>query len=483
MKKITITILMCLMLLLVGCTASSSFSLSINQLTIEIGESTFLPVTLKNLKIEELVITSSEVDIIQIEGMTIYAQDIGSTTLTITWEDQSATLEVTVTPVRAHLFMTSTILEVGKSLKIMILNFTDPEEFVWTIDKPLVSLNEFYVVNALSPGTVTISVTHKNDPTITGSLMLSIIPALPTLYTSSNLLEIGDEVQLLIDDSTHHDPELFNWTLSDPTILQLNNYYQVKALQEGSCTITITLKTNELVTAALTIIISNTNISTNPTTEPITGPLYVKAINGTGVVQAGEILNIEILGQLDPYHYRYQSSDSTIVGITDIGTVFGIKPGIAKIYVISKDDQNIRGTLTVTVEGTPNVNYSERLIAAGLSEEGYVEGYNNTNKFGEWFEYPNVAWCAIFVSWCSNQAGIGIDIIPKYSSVSYGMIWFQQHELFQFKENYIPKAGDIIFFASDGASHTGIVVTCDETRVYTIEGNTGNGVHQRNYDL
>ena len=51
------------------------------------------------------------------------------------------------------------------------------------------------------------------------------------------------------------------------------------------------------------------------------------------------------------------------------------------------------------------------------------------------------------------------------------------------KEEYQPKAGDLIIFSSNGASHIGIVVRSDETTVYTIEGNTGNMVAQRSYPL
>lgn len=49
-----------------------------------------------------------------------------------------------------------------------------------------------------------------------------------------------------------------------------------------------------------------------------------------------------------------------------------------------------------------------------------------------------------------------------------------------------PASGSIIFFDwnLDGTSdHVGIVEKCENGRVYTVEGNSGNAVNQRNYDI
>ena len=96
---------------------------------------------------------------------------------------------------------------------------------------------------------------------------------------------------------------------------------------------------------------------------------------------------------------------------------------------------------------------------------------------------PNAAWCAMFVSWCANQAGISTNIIPKYASCALGRQWFESRGQFKYKESYTPKAGDIIFFLSNGASHTGLVIACSGGTVYTIEGNTSNKVAKRYYSL
>ena len=47
-----------------------------------------------------------------------------------------------------------------------------------------------------------------------------------------------------------------------------------------------------------------------------------------------------------------------------------------------------------------------------------------------------------------------------------------------------PKVGDQIFFGTVGnETHTGLVYKVDSANVYTIEGNTSNGVYRRTYTL
>ncbi len=64
------------------------------------------------------------------------------------------------------------------------------------------------------------------------------------------------------------------------------------------------------------------------------------------------------------------------------------------------------------------------LIAVAKTQIGYTELSTRTGKplvpgqdggytkYGAWFGMPTVAWCAFFVTWCSNQAGISTDVIP-----------------------------------------------------------------------
>ena len=134
--------------------------------------------------------------------------------------------------------------------------------------------------------------------------------------------------------------------------------------------------------------------------------------------------------------------------------------------------------------GTTDNSSLERFVNVALGEFGYKEKGENITKYGEWYGDNGEPWCAMFVSWCANQAGILITksnpngLVPRYEGVSAGMAAYIDKERFQYKKDYTPKYGDIMFLKSNGASHTAIVVGYDKNtnKVYTIEGNFSDKV-------
>lgn len=131
-------------------------------------------------------------------------------------------------------------------------------------------------------------------------------------------------------------------------------------------------------------------------------------------------------------------------------------------------------TIGVVGGSTGTRRGNEEVAAIALSQVGQVGGY----PYWSWYGFSSrVEWCACFVSWCYAQVGLSE---PRFSGcTSGGMAWFQSHGQWG-DRNYADIApGDAIFFnwsGSDtgGADHVGIVVGVDETRVYTVEGNSGN---------
>lgn len=129
------------------------------------------------------------------------------------------------------------------------------------------------------------------------------------------------------------------------------------------------------------------------------------------------------------------------------------------------------------------------IVDVALSQEGTRENGTNNVKYNTWYyghavsgsKYP---WCAVFVSWCADQAGCLSAIGGKTAAVSTLHSYFVGAGRFQPKGNgYKPQAGDIMIQKSAGASHTGIVVSSDSSKFYTIEGNTSDMVAQRSYSL
>lgn len=169
------------------------------------------------------------------------------------------------------------------------------------------------------------------------------------------------------------------------------------------------------------------------------------------------------------------------------------------------------------VKATP-----EKVIATAQEETGYLEkksnsqlddktanaGSNNYTKYArDLNDYPGLlngnkqgyAWCAVFCIWLFVKT-FGVEVAKKLlflpinslaASCTSWSNYFKQNGKF-YTSN--PKPGDLIFFrdSSGGVGHIGIVYKVDNSKVYTIEGNTssaagvvanGGGVFKKSYAL
>lgn len=137
-------------------------------------------------------------------------------------------------------------------------------------------------------------------------------------------------------------------------------------------------------------------------------------------------------------------------------------------------------------------------LAVAESQMGYKESSRNFvldeesektrgyTRYGQWYGNPYGHWCAMFVSWCLNYAEIPEEAIPYEAGCYAWTVKLDEMGLYQTPENYTPETGDIIFFYRNGRiGHVGIVesVDAEKGKVHTIEGNSGNSVRRREYDL
>ena len=182
---------------------------------------------------------------------------------------------------------------------------------------------------------------------------------------------------------------------------------------------------------------------------------------------------------------EYEVANPTIASISEDGKITVHAVGETLITVSS---DKALGYYLLKAGEIPVENVRNTIVEIAYDELGYREGPNNDSKYGTWYGMPNEPWCAMFVSWCAYQAGIPLTVIPKYAAVISGLQWFQglggdnykSYEETQ-RGEYIPQCGDIIFFKSDGASHTGLVIKVVGDILYTIEGNTSDQVLIRWY--
>ena len=120
---------------------------------------------------------------------------------------------------------------------------------------------------------------------------------------------------------------------------------------------------------------------------------------------------------------------------------------------------------------------SSKVVNIALAEKGNQGG----SKYVEWAGLSyGTPWCAIFVSWCAEKAGLtppmiwGCDELRQYF-INKGT-WHSADS------GYKPNPGDCIIYGqdtSDGTRHTGFVVHADDNNIYTIEGNWSDAVCEK----
>ena len=141
------------------------------------------------------------------------------------------------------------------------------------------------------------------------------------------------------------------------------------------------------------------------------------------------------------------------------------------------DSEDLTGV--VFVNGTRPGN--QAVVDIAKSQVGNVGG----QPYWSWYGFNSrVEWCACFVSWCYNQMGLSE---PRFAACqSQGIPWFQSHGQWGGRDYANIAPGDAIFFDWDldgSADHVGLVVGTDGSRVYTVEGNSGDACKIKSYPL
>lgn len=123
------------------------------------------------------------------------------------------------------------------------------------------------------------------------------------------------------------------------------------------------------------------------------------------------------------------------------------------------------------------------------SHKKIIDLYNTQNPRPRGYKMTySDAWCATFVSAVAVALGY-TKIIPTECSCYYMIEGFKKIGCWKESDNYVPKAGDIIFYDWDDSGsgdntgnpdHVGIVETCNGSTITVIEGNYSNSVKRRN---
>lgn len=130
------------------------------------------------------------------------------------------------------------------------------------------------------------------------------------------------------------------------------------------------------------------------------------------------------------------------------------------------------------------IGYNE----ADGSHKQIIDLYNSHKPLARGYKLQyGDAWCAGFVSAVAIKLGL-TDIMPTEVGVGEMIKLYQRLGRWKESDSYLPKPGDVIMYAwgdsgagdcQIGASHVGIVVSCDGKTITVIEGNKANAVGYR----
>ncbi len=118
-----------------------------------------------------------------------------------------------------------------------------------------------------------------------------------------------------------------------------------------------------------------------------------------------------------------------------------------------------------------------------VDEQGNWQGYT---RYGAWWRASYSGWCAMYVSFCLNYAGVPECRVPREANCQYWVRDLKAKGLYDEAADDEPEVGDLIFFDWDGrgsAGHMGIVSKVEGGKVSVIEGNHLKPVCEREYDL
>ena len=223
----------------------------------------------------------------------------------------------------------------------------------------------------------------------------------------------------------------------------------------------------------------------------ITGGKAPYVVNSNGVDVAFDIGGEQIVNAVPEKWGQFKWK----VIVTDaLGTCVDVEAAV----LVSSDDMNTPPSLP---ELKSYMTFAERLVAVALSQIGYEESESNFivrddgsiqgwSFYGSWYGMPYEEWCAMFVSYCLEMAGIPENAIPRCAN---NQRWKEKlgNKYIDNEDEYQPEPGDIVFFHHDRVSndpnfpnHVGIVtkVNSDGFKISTVEGNTGKAVKERKYE-
>ncbi len=393
-------------------------------------------------------------------------------------------------PVTPNIELSQDYYVVGDIIDFTLTNYSSLDEFDITYEQNAgIKVNKDGKYVAAKAGEYDMVFTLKADSNCVYTVTIPIYKRYFSLDVTTETMAVGDKIDFWIYDfeglyeQTNSD---FIFSIDDASVAELKGT-TVTAIKTGSFNITATSIHN-----------SNVKASINITVGDLTNTFILRPTMNYDEIRVGDQFYIDLNLGFKASDFTWNTNNSEVIRVAimdDKCQITIVGEGQGGIICYNNDNPLIRSKYIVNVSGVADINYVERFLNLAYQQVGIRETGDNIQKFGEWYKNNGQPWCATFVSWCWYHAGLSNDLLIKYQGCYTGMKWCSEQGIMHYvqnytfagetmanginsyyKEDYTPKSGDIIFFLSSGASHTGIVAYCDGFYIYTIEGNRSNKV-------
>lgn len=241
-------------------------------------------------------------------------------------------------------------LEPGEETKIEIKvtpdNATDKGVTFESSDESVVIIDKNGNIEAVGEGEAIITVTSKDDPTKTDSVVVQVKnPVVPVekvvVEKDEFVLDITEkdkiEASVIPDDATNKE---LTYTSDDESIVKVDKYGNIEAVGKGTATITVASKDDPTKTAEVKVTVE----------VPVDKVIVEKEEITLDVGEKDEITVIVTPDDATDKSVIYESSDESVVKVDENGNIEAVGKGEATITVTSKDDPTKKTEIKVTVE-------------------------------------------------------------------------------------------------------------------------------------
>lgn len=139
--------------------------------------------------------------------------------------------------------------------------------------------------------------------------------------------------------------------------------------------------------------------------------------------------------------------------------------------------------------------WDKDLVAIARTQLGYTESEvdfiinssgeeRHYTRYGEWYGAAYSKWCAMFVSFCLEYAGIPETYVPRNANCAQWLEMFQSMGVYAVRDEMLAANGDLVFFDMNGdgrSDHVGIVEKVTADGFDSIEGNVGGAVTREHH--